>query len=232
MRGENDPWMFHQANLRDNGGGNSLLSDLLGAVLDKYGARSTFPVVSPSMEDLAQAVKMRMSLNDSGVVATIEPGARLTVRVTNAATVPVTGLCTPSAEAYAGRQISYLQLAAGQSVTLSLTDCNGGTGGGSGSGTGGAGGGDPGAGGSGGAGGGETGTGGTGTMGQLSTDGGHHARQRDGDGWGCVVSGGSAGGGAGGLLVALALAVAGLRRRRRGQASWAMRPSLSGRSMR
>jgi hypothetical protein len=185
------------------------------------------------MEDLARAVKTRMSLNASGVVATIEAGSRLTVRVNNAATVPVTGLCTPSAETYAGRQISYLQLAAGQSVTLSLTDCNGGTGGGSGGGTGGAGGGGGPDGGAGGGGGGETGTGGTGTTGHLSTDGGRHARQRDGDGWGCVVSGGGAGRGAGGLLVALALAVAGLRwRRRRGQASWAMRPSLSGRSMR
>ena len=67
MRGENDPWMFHQANLRDNGGGKSLLTDLLDAVLDKYAARSTFPIVSPTMEDLAATVKARMSLNASGV---------------------------------------------------------------------------------------------------------------------------------------------------------------------
>jgi hypothetical protein len=155
-------------------------------------------------------------------VATIEPGHKLTVRVTNAATVPVTGLCTPSAETYAGRQISYLRLAAGQSMTVSLTDCNGGTGGGTGSGMGGAGGGDSGAGGS-------------GTMGQLSTHG-PHSRPRDGDGFGCVVSGSGArrGVGAGALLVVLVLAAARRRRgaHRRGHASWAMRPSLSGRSMR
>ena len=40
LRGENDTWMFHQANLRDNGGGKSLLSDLLDAALREVrGAR-------------------------------------------------------------------------------------------------------------------------------------------------------------------------------------------------
>ena len=128
LRGENDPWMFHQANIRDIGGGQSLFTDLLDAVLAKYKARATFPVVSPTMDELAGRVKARMALNASGVSATLEPGGKLTVRVTNAATVPVTGLCTPAAEAYAGQKISYLQLAAGQSVTLSLADCNAGTG--------------------------------------------------------------------------------------------------------
>jgi hypothetical protein len=149
LRGENDAWMFHQANLRDNGGGKSLLSDLLDAAFAKYAARATFPVVSPAMDDLAERVEARMDLDASGVSATIGPGSQLSVRVMNAARVPVTGLCTPSAETYAGQQISYLHLKAGQSVTLSLADCNPGTtdgggptgtGGGGGSGTGGGGG--------------------------------------------------------------------------------------------
>jgi hypothetical protein len=123
LRGENDPWMFHQANVRDIGGGKSLLSELLDATLDKYAARATFPVVSPTMNELAQRVKDRMALNASGVSATIETGARITVRVSGAATVPVTGLCTPSAESYAGQQISHLPMAAGASVTLPLTAC-------------------------------------------------------------------------------------------------------------
>lgn len=195
LRGENDPWMFHQANVRDNGGGKSLLSDLLDAVLDKYAARSTFPIVSPAMEDLAATVKARMSLNASGVIATIEPGAKLTVRVTNAATVPVTGLCTPSAETYAGRQVSYLKVAAGESVTLSLTDCNGGPGGGSGDGPGG---------------GGPGGPGGSGAKGQLSTDGGVNPQPRTDAG--CRVSGS---GRAGHATAALALLALASRRRRR-----------------
>ena len=70
-----------------------------------------------------------MAFNASGVVATVQAGTSMTVSVNNAATVPVTGLCTAGAETYAGQTISYLTLAAGQSVTLSLTDCNPGTGG-------------------------------------------------------------------------------------------------------
>ena len=76
------------------------------------------------MEELAQKMKARMAFDAAGVSATIEPGGKLTVRVAKAATVPVTGLCTPGAEAYAGQQISYLRLADGQSITLSLADCN------------------------------------------------------------------------------------------------------------
>ena len=74
LRGENDTWMFHQANLRDNGGGKSLLSDLLDAAFAKYAARATFPVLSPAMDDLAEKVEARMDLDASGVSATIVPG--------------------------------------------------------------------------------------------------------------------------------------------------------------
>jgi hypothetical protein len=147
------------------------------------------------------------------------------VHVTNAATVPVTGLCTPSAEAYAGQQISYLQLAAGQSVTFSLTDCNGGMGGGSGTGTGGA----SGAGGTTGSGSGgsdgDTGSGGAATTRPLSTDGSTSPGAPD---TGCVISGGGgpgggAGVGAGALLAALLFAISGRRGRRRCQPGWATR---------
>ena len=130
LRGENDPWMFHQANLRDIGGGKSLLSDVLDATFAKYAARATFPVVSPTMDELSERVEGRMDLDASGVSATIGPGQQLTVQVMNAAIVPITGVCTPSAETYAGQQISYVHLAAGQSLTLSLADCNPGAGGG------------------------------------------------------------------------------------------------------
>ena len=61
------PWMFHQANIRDFGGGHSLLSDFLGAALDCYLAAATFPVLSPTMDELATLVLARMSLDVSGV---------------------------------------------------------------------------------------------------------------------------------------------------------------------
>ena len=125
LAGNNDPWMFHQANTRDyDGQGHSLLSDLLTATLDKYAAVATFPTVTPTMDELAARVQSRMIFNAAGVTATLTPSTSLTVTVTQAATVPVTGLCTPGAESYAGQTISYLALGAGQSVTLSLTDCN------------------------------------------------------------------------------------------------------------
>jgi hypothetical protein len=124
MRGENDPWMFHQANIRDIGGGHSLLSDLLDAVFDKYVAASTFPLLSPTMDQLAVEVAARMKLDASGVQATILPGRKLAISVKNAATVPVTGLCTPGAENYGGRTISHVSLGDEAKVTFSLGSCN------------------------------------------------------------------------------------------------------------
>ena len=44
----------------------------------------------------------------------------MTLTAQKAATVPVTGLKTTGAETYGGQQISYVTLAAGQSVTLAL----------------------------------------------------------------------------------------------------------------
>ena len=129
LNGSNDPWMFHQANTRDyDGAGHSLLSDLMDATFAKYGAVMTLPVASPTMEDLASRVRNRMSLDASGVVATIGAGG-LTITVAHAATIPVTGLCTPGAESYAGQTISYLALADGQTVNYALTACSGATGG-------------------------------------------------------------------------------------------------------
>ena len=193
--------MFHQANLRDLGGGKSLLSDVLDAVFAKYAARATFPVVTPTMDELAERVEARMDFDASGVTATIGPGPTLSVHVMNAATVPVTGLCTPGVESYAGQQISYLTLAAGQSMTLSLADCNAGaTGtGGGGSGTGGNG-----------------GAGGSPTVGTLgNADGGAGlGSPPDVNGCACDVSGYEVGRGAWAALLALAVA-AGLRRRLR-----------------
>src|SRR4029077_7305798 len=167
LQGNNDPLMFHQANVRNNGGGHSLLGDLLGATLDRYLAMATFPVLSPTMDDLAGRVLARMTFDASGVSATIQPGSQITVSVGKAARVPVTGLCVTGGESYGGQQIAYLDLAPGTPATLSLTDCNPGT-----TGTGGTGGagGASGTGGAGGAGGAEMGTGGTsGTAGTGGT---------------------------------------------------------------
>jgi hypothetical protein len=78
------------------------------------------------MDDLAGRVRNRMALDASGVVATIGGGG-LTITVAHAATIPVTGLCTPGAESYAGQTISYLVLADGQTANYALTTCSGAT---------------------------------------------------------------------------------------------------------
>ena len=175
LEGNNDPWMFHQANTRNyDGAGHSLFSDLLDAAFAKYEAAFTFPIVSFTMDELATRVESRMTFEASGVTATVQPGSSLTISVANAATVPVTGLCTPGAESYGGQTISYLSLAAGQSVTLSLTGCNPGFVGSSGAtGTGGSGAGVAGTGGSGAAmgGGGSTSSGAAGAPGEGATGG-------------------------------------------------------------
>ncbi|HXJ21261.1 MAG TPA: polysaccharide deacetylase family protein [Polyangia bacterium] len=128
LRGENDPVMFHQANTRDNGGGHSILSDLLDATLDKYTALMTVPVYSPTMDQLGQRVAARNSYDTAGASATVASDGRVTVHVANnAATVPITGLCTATAESYAGDQITYVDVTPGNDVTVMPVGCPGAT---------------------------------------------------------------------------------------------------------
>jgi len=131
LKGDVSPLMFHQPNLRDyNGAGNKLLGDLLNKVADKYEKLYNFPALSPTMNNLAATLQRRMAYNASGVVATRNANNTVTLTVTKAARVPVTGLVnggivsytvkapTISSETYAGQRITYVTLAAGASVTL------------------------------------------------------------------------------------------------------------------
>jgi hypothetical protein len=126
VQGQNDPWMFHQADARDYGGGHSILSDLLDAAFQKYQALMTVPVFSPTMDELGRRVAARNSYDTAGASATIAAGGSLTIHVANhAATVPVTGLCTPAAESYAGEQISYVDVSPGADVVVTPSGCPG-----------------------------------------------------------------------------------------------------------
>jgi hypothetical protein len=126
LKGDVSPQMFHQPNLRDyDGTGSTLLGDLLNRVADKYEYYYNFPFVSPTQDKLGETVQARMDYNNSGVLATRNGDNSLTVTVTTAATIPVTGLKTPSAEFYAGQWITHLSLSAGEVVTL-IPDGNGG----------------------------------------------------------------------------------------------------------
>ena len=82
LKGENDPWMFHQADMRVYGSGRSLLGDLLDETFTKYAERVTTPLISPPMEELGRRVADRMRYNASGASGTIDPNANtVTVRV-------------------------------------------------------------------------------------------------------------------------------------------------------
>jgi hypothetical protein len=132
LKGDVSPLMFHQPNLRDyDGAGHTLLGDLLNKVADKYEKLYNFPAKSLEMHDLGQTLLRRMAYNASGVVATRNANNTVTLTVTQAARIPVTGLINGgvvsftgatapaiTSETYAGQRITYVTLAAGQSVTL------------------------------------------------------------------------------------------------------------------
>lgn len=121
LRGELDPWMFHQPNLRAYDGVHTLLSDLLDATLTKYLGYYTLPVVSPRMDVLGVRMANRTVTRAAGLNATIEPGVGLVLLSPIDVTIPITGLKLAGAESYAGQWISWVALKANQSMTLPLT---------------------------------------------------------------------------------------------------------------
>lgn len=121
LRGEIDPWMFHQANLRAYDGVHTLLGDLLDRTLEKYSRIFVLPVRTQPMAALGQWMKNRMRYNAAGIRCSFVPDrGTLTITATNAAVVPVTGLCSESSENYGGQCISHISLAPGQTVTYNL----------------------------------------------------------------------------------------------------------------
>ena len=67
LRGEVDPWMFHQANLRAYDGIHTLLGDLLDRTLEKYGRILVLPVRTKTMAALGEWTSNRMRCNAAGV---------------------------------------------------------------------------------------------------------------------------------------------------------------------
>jgi hypothetical protein len=120
LKGDIDPWMFHQTNIRAYDGSHSLLGDLLDLTFQKYAQYFNLPIVNKTMNDLGVTVANRMKYNSGGVTASVVPGGSITLTAKQACRVPVTGLNTTGAESYGGQKISYVNLSAGQSVTLSL----------------------------------------------------------------------------------------------------------------
>ena len=121
LKSELDPWMFHQSNLRAYDGTHTLLGDLLDLTLQKYAQYYNLPILNQTMNALGQTVANWMQYTGAGVTASIVPGVSITITAQKAARVPVTGLNMTGSEVYGGQHISYVNLTAGQSVTLPLT---------------------------------------------------------------------------------------------------------------
>jgi hypothetical protein len=120
LKGDIDPWMFHQPNMRAYDGTHTLLGDLLDLTFQKYSQYYNLPLINKTMNDLGVTVADRMQYNKAGVTASIVPGVSITLTAQQACRVPVTGLNTSGAETYGGQKISYVNLSAGKSVTLPL----------------------------------------------------------------------------------------------------------------
>ncbi len=120
LRGDIDPWMFHQANLRAYDGTRTLLTDLIDATLRKYNRLFTLPILNPTQDEIGRKMGERLRYAQAGVKASVVPGESITLRARKEARVPVTGLRTAGAETYGGQRTSYVDLDADQPVTLSL----------------------------------------------------------------------------------------------------------------
>lgn len=120
IKGDANPWMFHQSNLRAYDGRRTLLGDLLDRTIDKYTAIYSAPVVSPTLDQLGTRMAERLQWRLADVKAVIRPGRSITLSATRDATVRVTGLHDADAEFYAGQFIGTVRLKANQPVTVPL----------------------------------------------------------------------------------------------------------------
>ena len=98
LKGDANPWMFHQTNLDAYNGTRTLLTDLLDVTLAKYNALYRLPVLSPPMQTIGDLMIRRAAYNASGVKATLNPDGSIKVTVTKKATIPITGVAMAGAE--------------------------------------------------------------------------------------------------------------------------------------
>jgi Bacterial Ig-like domain (group 2)/Abnormal spindle-like microcephaly-assoc'd, ASPM-SPD-2-Hydin len=137
LKGDMNPQMFHQPNLHfaDNTAAlgsltphvSSLISDTYDQTFQKYKALYKLPVLSLTLDQLAESMKARNAYNLSGATAslvgvgTATPTVSITVPATNpGAVVPVTGLTTVNGETYGGTHISHVQVNSGTTNTFPL----------------------------------------------------------------------------------------------------------------
>ena len=126
LQGDIDPLMFHQANLKDYGGGRSIYADWIDTVANKYLAYFDAPVLTLRQNAIADAMQARGRLDSCGVTATIveTSGQRtLQLRTASSCVVPVTGVAASFSgpvETYGGEPTTSVTMSAGVVKQLSL----------------------------------------------------------------------------------------------------------------
>jgi hypothetical protein len=122
LRGDMDPWMFHQPNLRAYDGTHSIYGDLMDALFAKYTALFNLPVQSLAMDKLGERFDSRMTYNASHASARLT-GSELALSSPKKASVPTTlptGVAVTGSETYGEQQLLETSLAAGQTVKLNV----------------------------------------------------------------------------------------------------------------
>ena len=121
LRGDIDPQMYHQANMRAYDGAHSLLSDLHDLALQKLRRYSNLPVESPDMVRVGTKMADTMARNASALTARLRPGVGITLTSPTAVRVVVSGLCVLlGSEVYGGKCLTTVSVPAGGTVNLSF----------------------------------------------------------------------------------------------------------------
>lgn len=121
LRGDIDPQMYHQANLRAYDGVHSLLSDLHDSALQKLRRYSNLPVESPDLVKVGTKMANTMARNASNLSAQLQPGTAITLSSPVALHVVVSGVCQLlGSDVYGGKCITGVDVPAGGTVTLPL----------------------------------------------------------------------------------------------------------------
>ena len=112
LRGEMDPWMFHQPNLDNYGNGRTLLTDLIDLSVAKYEATYNLPILSPPMEEIGRKMQERGALRTGNVRAYRGTDGTVNVTASPGVTVPVTGFNVAGAQVYGGQPTAYVKIPA------------------------------------------------------------------------------------------------------------------------
>ncbi len=123
LRFKADPSMYHQSNLINYDGVNSLFTDVMGQTMKKYNDLMNLPILSLPQSAIGDLYQERMDYNASGVQATWYPGTPPSIKLTaaHAASIPLTGFCSAGSagcEIYGGQGIKKVPVTPGQTVTV------------------------------------------------------------------------------------------------------------------